>query len=58
MGHGGSGDEFEQLGTRHTGKQKYWHPCGINALYSKDILCQIDSDGENGRHGLSLPTNE
>ncbi len=32
--------------------------CGINAMYSKDIFCQIDSDGDNVSHGLPLPTGE
>lgn len=52
------GDDFEQLGMRHAGTQKYGLACGINAMHSKDILCQIDSDGENGSYGLPLPTNE
>lgn len=52
------GDEFEQLGTRHTGTQKYRLAYGINAMYSKDILCRIDSDGDYGRDGLPLPTSE
>lgn len=52
------GDEFEQLGTLHAGTQKYRFACGINAMHSKDILCQIDSDGDNVSHGLPLPTSE
>ena len=52
------GDEFVQLGTRHTGTQKYRLAYGINAMYGKDILCQIDSDGDNVSHGRPLPKNE
>ncbi len=52
------GDEFEQLGTLRAGTQKYRFACGINAMHSKDILCQIDSDGDNVSHGLPLPTSE
>ena len=32
--------------------------CGIDAMHSKDILWQIDSDGDNGSHGQPLPTNK
>ena len=35
------GDEFEQLGTRHAGTQKYRLACGINAMYGKDILARL-----------------
>lgn len=35
------GDEFEQLGTRHTGTQKYRLACGTNAVHSKDILARL-----------------
>ena len=29
--------------------------CGIRAMNGKDILGEIDSDGDNGGHGLPLP---
>ena len=29
--------------------------CDINAMSSKDVLGEIDTDGDNGRHGLPLP---
>ena len=51
-------DEFEQLGTRHTGTHQRWLACDINAMNSKDVLGEIDTDGDNGRHGLPLPKNE
>ena len=51
-------DEFEQLGTRHTGAHQRWLACGINAMNSKDVLGEIDTDGDNGRHELPLPQNE
>lgn len=44
--------------TRRTGTQKSRLACGINAIYSKDILCQIDSNGDNVSHGLRSLTNE
>ena len=51
-------DEFEQLGTRHTGAHQRRLACGINAMNSKDVLGEIDTDGDNGRYGLPLPQNE
>ena len=32
--------------------------CDINAMSSKDVLGEIDTDGDNGGHGLPLSTNE
>ena len=48
-------DEFEQLGTRHAGAHQHALACGIHAVNSKDVLGEIDSNGDNGRHGLPLP---
>jgi hypothetical protein len=31
--------------------------CGINAMNDKDVLCQIDANSDNDRHGISLTTN-
>jgi hypothetical protein len=47
-------DEFEQLGTRQTGAHQRWLGCGINAMNSKGVLGEINTDGDNVRHGLPL----
>ena len=52
------GDEFEQLGARHARAHQHALACGIHAVNSKDVLGEIDSDGDNGRHGPLLPQNE
>ena len=44
-------------GTRHTGRTSAGLLCGINAMNSKDVLGEIDTDGDNGRYGLPS-TNE
>ena len=34
----------EQLGAWHFGAYERSLACGIHAMHSKDVLCQIDSD--------------
>ena len=43
-------DEFEQLGTQQTGAHQRWLGCGINAMNSKGVLGEINTDGDNDRH--------
>jgi len=50
-------DELKQLGARHVGPNLCGLACGIYAMNGKDVLGEIDSDGDNV-HGLPLPVNE
>jgi hypothetical protein len=51
-------DGCEQLGARDSGPNQGGMACGIHTMSSKDVLGGIDSDGDNGGHGLPLPHNE
>lgn len=48
-------DEFEQFGSRHSDPNQGGLACGVHTMNSKDVLGEIDSDGDNGSHGLPLP---
>jgi hypothetical protein len=59
MRQGGSeATEFKQLAARNAGAHQRGLACGVHAMYGKDVLGEIDADGDNGRHGLPLPKNE
>lgn len=57
-GGGVGGDEFAQFAARHSGPSQGGLACGIHTMNSKDVLGEIDSDGDNGGHGLPLPHYE
>ena len=43
------GDAFEQFGPAQLRRHHNRLACFIHAMYGKDILCQIDSNGYDGR---------
>ena len=51
-------EEALKAGARNAGAHQRGLACGVRAMYGKDVLGEIDADGDNGRHGLPLPKNE
>ena len=49
-------DEFEELGAGNAGPNQRGLACRIYAMHGKGVLGEIDSNGDNGSHGLPLPS--
>ncbi len=49
-----AGHEFDEFSTWYIWLEKGWFACGVHAVQCKDVLRQIDTQGDDG-HGFPLP---